>query len=104
MAPDPEETLLSIQAHFHRLILSRATEVTDTDGMKLPELAPLLTAKEPTAWFAVPGMYGGFSYRLEGEGIRVKLISESWSRVVEGSGQRHEVTAHGSKLLDEGFV
>ena len=99
-----EETLLLIQANFHRLILSRAADMTDPDRLDLPELTPLLTAKEPTAWFAVPGMYGGFSYRFEGEGECAKLISESWSRVVEGSGQRHEVTASGILLLDEGFV
>ncbi len=100
----PHDTLLAIQAHFHRLVLSRAATVPGANELTLPELTPLLTAPEPTAWFAVPGMYGGFSYRLEGEGMQARLISESWSRVVEGSGQRHEVTASGSKLLDEGFV
>src|SRR5437867_4373203 len=100
----PEEILLLIQAHFHQLILSRARELTDVDRLELPELKPLLTASDATAWFAIAGMYGGFSYRLEGEGNRARLISESWSRVVEGSGQRHEVTVDGSRLLDEGFV
>ena len=55
-------------------------------------------------WFAVPGMYGGFSYRLEAGGVRPKLVSESWCRVVDGSGQRHEITPGGSQLVDEGFV
>jgi hypothetical protein len=72
--------------------------------MKLPELAPLLTSDEPKAWFPIPGMSGGFSYWLEGQGEHAKLITESWSRVVGGSGQRHEVTAHGSHLVDTGFV
>jgi hypothetical protein len=49
-------------------------------------------------------MYGGFSYRLEGEGERAKLVTESWCRIVGGSGQRHEITAQGSKLVDTGFV
>lgn len=49
-------------------------------------------------------MYGGFSYWLEGEGEQAKLITESWCRVVGGSGQRHEITAAGSRLLEEGFV
>ncbi len=43
-------------------------------------------------WFPVPGMYGGFSYRLESAGVEAKLVSESWCRVVGGSGQRHEIT------------
>jgi hypothetical protein len=49
-------------------------------------------------------MCGGFSYWLEGEGEQTKLITESWCRVVGGSGQRHEVTAEGSRLVEEGFV
>ena len=55
-------------------------------------------------WFTVPGMYGGFSYWLETDGVEPRLIAESWCRVVGGSGQRHEVTPSGSQLLEEGFV
>ena len=36
-------------------------------------------------WFAVPGMYGGFSYGLLADGVEAKIESESWCRVVEGS-------------------
>jgi hypothetical protein len=43
----------------------------------------------------------GYRLNLEGE---TKLTSESWCRVVGGSGQRHEITAAGSRLVDEGFV
>jgi hypothetical protein len=32
------------------------------------------------------------------------LVSESWCRVVDGSGQPHEVTSAGSRLFAEGFV
>jgi hypothetical protein len=49
-------------------------------------------------------MYGGFSYRLESVGVEAKLVSESWCRVVGGSGQRHEITSAGSQLVEEGFV
>jgi len=31
-------------------------------------------------------------------------MTESWSAAVAGSGQLHEVTATGSRLLGEGFV
>ncbi|MCY4505399.1 MAG: hypothetical protein OXG35_00345 [Acidobacteria bacterium] len=55
-------------------------------------------------WFAVPGMYGGFSYRLEVDDVRPQLVSESWCRVVGGSGQRHAITPGGSQLVEEGFV
>ncbi len=47
---------------------------------------------------------GGFSYRLEVVGVEAKLVSESWCRVVDGSGQRHEITSTGSRRVAEGFV
>jgi hypothetical protein len=99
-----EDTLLAIQRHFHAVIRERAGNLIDEHNVVLPELRPLLTAEESNAWFPVPGMYGGFSYRLEGEGAQAKLITESWCRVVGGSGQRHEITADGSRLIEEGFV
>ncbi len=55
-------------------------------------------------WFPVPGMYGGFKYYLQGSGDNTKLISESWCRVAGGSGQQHEITSEGSKLVAQGFV
>jgi hypothetical protein len=55
-------------------------------------------------WFAVPGMFGGFAYWLAYPGPKAKLICESWSRMEDGSGLRHEITASESTLVDEGFV
>lgn len=49
-------------------------------------------------------MYGGFSYRLAVQDQQVALITESWCRVVGGSGQRHKITDQGIELLEEGFV
>jgi hypothetical protein len=100
----PEETLRAIQRRFHEVIRGRAAELIDEHRLPLPDVALLLMSGEPKAWFPIPGMYGGFSYWLEGEGEQAKLISESWCRVVGGSGQRHEVTANGSRLVDQGFV
>ena len=100
----PDDTLRAIQQHFHEVIRGRAADLVDEHRLTLPDLAPLLTADEPEAWFPIPGMYGGFNYRLEGEGEQAKLVTESWCRVVDGSGQRHEITASGSELVEEGFV
>ncbi len=74
------------------------------NDLRLPELEPLLELDRPQMWFTVPGMYGGFCYRLESPGVEAKLIAESWCRVVGGSGQRHEITSEGSRLVEEGFV
>ena len=100
----PEEMLRAIQGRFHELIRARAAEHVAGREFVLPELTPLLTSSEPKAWVPVPGMYGGISYWLEGDGEQTRLMTESWSRVVDGSGQRHEVTAAGFKLVAEGFV
>ena len=79
-------------------------ELVQEHALRLPELEPLLELSRPQMWFEVPGMYGGFSYHLESAGVEARLISESWCRVVDGSGQRHEITSEGSELIEEGFV
>eukprot|EP00746_Dinoflagellata_sp_MGD_P011215 gnl/MRDRNA2_/MRDRNA2_123452_c0_seq1.p1 gnl/MRDRNA2_/MRDRNA2_123452_c0~~gnl/MRDRNA2_/MRDRNA2_123452_c0_seq1.p1 ORF type:complete len:206 (-),score=40.20 gnl/MRDRNA2_/MRDRNA2_123452_c0_seq1:66-683(-) len=64
---------------------------------------------EWTNFYAVPGMYGGFNTTLHKDdsaeaGSQWKLTCESWCRVVEGSGQAHEITFHGgTKLTGQGF-
>ena len=100
----PLNTLQNIQRLFHTTILSRAKDLIEKSALRLPELEPLLEINQPQMWFPVPGMYGGFNYWLDSEGNEVKLISESWCRVVGGSGQRHEITSKESRLVDEGFV
>lgn len=95
-----EEMLLAIQQHFHEVIRGRAAKLIEEHKLELPKL----NFDEPTSWFPVPGMYGGFRYWWVGEGEQAKLITESWCRVVDGSGQRHEITVQGSSLIDEGFV
>ena len=96
--------LLKIQSRFHDVILGRAAEHVRSASLRLPELEPLLEHELQSVWFAIPGMYGGFSYQLRSDGVEAVLVSESWCRVVDGSGQRHEVTSAGSKLVEEGFV
>lgn len=100
----PHETLQKIQNHFYSIILGRTGNLVEKFGLRLSELETLLEIDQPRMWFPVPGMYGGFSYWLDGEGKNAKLICESWCRVVGGSGQRHEITSKEGKLVDEGFV
>jgi hypothetical protein len=100
----PPETLDAMQTHFHEVIRERAGQLCSEHQLRLPELEPLLEIPRAPVWFAVPGMYGGFSYELEEAGERSCLIVESWCRAVEGSGQRHIVSAAGSTLVEEGFV
>jgi hypothetical protein len=100
----PIDVLVRIQSHFHAVIRGRVDDLVKEHALRLPELEPLLELERPQMWFAVPGMYGGFSYGFESFGVGAKLIAESWCRVVDGSGQRHEITGDGGRLLDEGFV
>ncbi|MEP7124480.1 MAG: ankyrin repeat domain-containing protein [Byssovorax sp.] len=100
----PVAELLAIQEHFHRLIQRRVEREVNKNALRLPELTPLLEIETPKMWFPVPGMYGGFSYELSPEIPPARLVVESWSRVVGGSGQRHEITAEGTLLVAEGFV
>jgi hypothetical protein len=97
------ETLAEVQRHFHAVIRGRAASLIEEHQLRLPELEPLLELEEPKMWFPVPGMYGGFGYTLTTRGAEVTLITESWCRVVGGSGQRHRITS-GWRLVEEGFV
>ena len=100
----PLGILLRIQENFHALIREIYSVYGRQYDLRLPELEPLLEFDKSPFWFEVPGMSGGFSYTLDSEGPKAKLIVESWCRVVEGSGQRHEVTSAGYKLVEQGFV
>lgn len=100
----PPGVLMKIQVNFHEVIRGRADELVQQNNLRLPELEPLLELESAQMWFPVPGMYGGFSYHLETFGVEAKLVAESWCRVEDGSGQRHEITSKGSRLVDEGFV
>lgn len=97
----PMGVLAKIQDNFHNVVRGRAEKLITKCQLRLPELGPLLEIDEPEMWFPVPGMYGGFRYRLEGQGAAAKLISNSWCRVVEGSSQTHEISSKGSILLAE---
>ena len=102
--PNTSHALPAMERYFHQLIKERAAEFR----LDMPELLPNIEPPFPTAatalWFPVPGMYGGFSYWLEDRREELALVVESWSRVLGGSGQRHEITERGSVLLEEGFV
>jgi hypothetical protein len=101
----PAGVLSVVQTHFHAVIRGRADDLVRKSSLRLPELGPLLEIPaDETIWFAVPGMYGGFAYRLRTDGVEAVLVAESWCRVVGGSGQRHEITSRGSRRVAEGFV
>jgi hypothetical protein len=101
---DSEVAQRNIERYFHALIESRAAAMHLPALLVLPELKGISDSPEKPEWFAVPGMYGGFAFWFDRRAIELTLVSESWSRVVGGSGQRHAVTASGVTLIAEGFV
>jgi hypothetical protein len=64
----PHGILLKIQSQFHDVISERAGDLVRKHALRLPQLEPLLELENPNVWFPIPGMYGGFSYRLEQAG------------------------------------
>jgi hypothetical protein len=112
------EELKEIQKHFHALIRSRAGRLIELNGLRLPELELLKEDELGQGWyFAIAGMYGGFSYSLhyeypevieeEGDEEKGEYYLETFSecRVVGGSGQEHRVTSKGYELIkqDDGY-
>ena len=71
------------------------------DCLRYPRVEVLPECPDSRLWFAVPGMYGGFSIELMKDSY---LYVESWIRVVGDSGQAHVITQEGVTLVDEGFV
>src|SRR5687768_12868563 len=106
MPPSSEDHPLPlIERHFHELIRHRAGHLIKEARVELPTIDTAGKSEETAAWFPIPGMYGGFKYWLEErDEATPTLICESWSRIVDGSGQRHEIDAKRSRLVDEGFV
>ncbi len=100
----PIDVLNEIQRHFHAVIRGRAGELVDNQSLRLPELEPLLELAVPRIWFPIPGMYGGFSYWLDKVSGNPVIVTNSWWRIVGGSGECHVVSPHGSLLVSKGFV
>lgn len=104
VVPVKPYALSELERHFHAAIRSRAQKQVSEHQLRLPELGPLTEMPlGQEIWFMVPGMAGGFSYRLTRGGDEPSLTAESWCRVAEGSGQRHVVTTDGYQVVARGF-
>ena len=94
-----------LQIYFHAVINGRADHLVRKHKLRLPELEPMLEFRNTKFWFTVPGMAGGFHYWIEDRSDdKMTLVTESWCRVVGGSGERHEITATGLNLVKSGFA
>lgn len=99
-----DRELWRIQELFRGLIMSRVREGSLKSPPHLPRISRnMLREKEPR-WFPVPGMMGGFAYRMQERGGRLDLIAESWCRGADGSGMRHRITEEQAVIEERGFV
>lgn len=101
------EELDKIEKRFHDLTMQRAGNLIEKFDIEMPHINEDLlknTDEFSRESFPVPGMYGGFYYYLTIVNGEFLLDVDSWSRVVGGSGQNHEITVDECKLVSEGFV
>jgi len=103
---DQERAVLAaIEERFHALIRARCQEFHVPVPDELPRLRePWPRSSRQRKGLNIKGMYGGFGWWFEGDGETLRLITESWSRVIGYSSQRHEITATDSRLLNAGWV
>ncbi|MEU6373622.1 ankyrin repeat domain-containing protein [Streptomyces sp. NPDC046909] len=98
--PLPQDVLDRLRAHLHRLIHHRSggaagrEDLATKHALRLPDPVVLTELDVPRLWFPVPGMYGGFHIKLQGEELSV----DSWVRVVGGSERTDLVTVDGVQL------
>ncbi len=102
LAHDP--TVWRIQELFRGVIMSRVREGRLEVPRHMPRLSRNMLREKEVRWFPVPGMAGGFAYRMFLRGDVLELVAESWSRMADGSGMRHRITEKAALLEAEGFV
>lgn len=99
-----DKWLAGVQVHFDALVRSTVASYPAALTVTPPTLSEAVITSADRAYLPVNGMHGGISYWLDDSGDEMRLIVESWCRVVEGSGLRHAITPIGSALLEKGFV
>ena len=71
----------ALQRHLHALMNERAGVIIRDQELALPLLTTPFPRKDAPAWFPIRGMYGGFSYWVEGRGKTARLtLTELESR------------------------
>lgn len=88
-----------LERNFHELIHKRVVEdfaFVDLSNIKMPILKIPFNNICASQYIGIEGMYGGFKYTLDNSEGVLKLMVESWSRIIGGSGKKHIVTTEGS--------
>lgn len=100
---EPDESETRKFAAWDRQLAALIQQRTEwIDPVRVRNVPTEIIALEPLPdfYFGYPGMYGGFDISIAGD----RLLVSSWSRIVGGSGQVHEITEEGCVLVNEGFI
>lgn len=110
--------LIALEKRFHEVIIDRAKSMklswADDPNKELPIITSDLVDKEypdtgkgiftcVCEYFPVPGMYGGFAYRVRTEDGVPTIQAESGVRVCDGAEQAHLITPDKITLVDAGW-
>ncbi|XP_057313772.1 uncharacterized protein LOC130655086 [Hydractinia symbiolongicarpus] len=99
--------LNKIEKTFHGVINSRVEDLVNEHNLILPTISVLLekAVKTEEFWFAVPGMFGGFTIELKynDEMTDVEAVNTtSWCRAAAGSCETYLCTENNVTLEDTG--
>ena len=93
-----------ILAYFHELINDKVRAYEAQEAMtyykiEYPTVKDLIKTLDldiaDSGWFGIPGMCGGFAYKLLYNNDKYILKTSNWSRVNAGSEQDHDITSEG---------
>ncbi|WP_380282147.1 ankyrin repeat domain-containing protein [Kitasatospora purpeofusca] len=101
--PVREVDLRAMQHFLHALIRVRTESFGVTAALVLPQVSVLTELSDPALGFTVPGMYGGFTIRLEEGQSGWHLAVQSHCRIVGYSGRTHHITPDGCALVESGW-
>jgi hypothetical protein len=99
VAPVHSDALRAMQVYFHAAINARVADLVQKHQLRLPLIEPLQEYPMHGVWMPVPELAGGFLYWLVRGAPDPLLRTTSESSVVGNSGQQHEITAHGVRLI-----
>ena len=80
-----------------RARLAHSAELWNT--LRLPDLEVVAECAPRALWFPIPGLGGGFLLRYEQDGTYPVIIADSWSRMADGSEQRHRISETECRLI-----
>ena len=99
---DSRQVIRQIQGHFHTLIREHKDASYLVAELDLPLLEGM-DENHDSAFFQVPGMFGGFEYMLRRRNDEIVLFTIGGSRMDElHQSQMHKVTAMGYEVVATG--